>query len=343
MRAAPALRRPPADRGERVREAGVIRSQAVLIAIGVDLDGRRGVLAVELANRESATSWRDVLLGRKERGLHGVELVVSDDHAGLKAAIREVLPAAAPQRCGACARAGLLPDPGVHFLRNALDHLPRKADDDRLQELRWRGACPPAGRAGPGGPARAGRGEAGPGGVAHQVAGQVPEAHRLGRGEHRGDPDLPSIAAHAPQAPEVDQHARAAERGDQAADRSLPSARPGRTRGRPDLPNGASCLRLIRALAVEVHEDWLEAHRYLNMEDLKEHQKEQLRLAARAVRGASSWLGSRAARPVPPATMAAQFAELDAPNCGAPGPAASAGPLPHGAPPRGNALPAPAP
>jgi transposase-like protein len=45
-------------------------------------------------------------------------------------------------------------------------------------------------------------------------------------------------------------------------------------------PNGDSCLRLIRALAVETHEDWLEAHRYLNMEDLEEHKKEQLRLAA---------------------------------------------------------------
>ena len=45
-------------------------------------------------------------------------------------------------------------------------------------------------------------------------------------------------------------------------------------------PNGDSCLRLIRALAVETHEDWLEAHRYLNMEDLREHKNEQLRLAA---------------------------------------------------------------
>ncbi len=50
-------------RYERVREAGVIASQAVLIAIGIDWDGRRQVLAVELANRESRSSWRDFLLG----------------------------------------------------------------------------------------------------------------------------------------------------------------------------------------------------------------------------------------------------------------------------------------
>jgi hypothetical protein len=52
------------DLDEEVREAGVIVSQAVLIAIGIDRDGRRQVLAVELANRESRSSWRDFLLGR---------------------------------------------------------------------------------------------------------------------------------------------------------------------------------------------------------------------------------------------------------------------------------------
>ena len=60
-------------RYERVREAGVISSQAVLIAIGIDWDGRRQVLAVELANRESRSSWRDFLLALKTRGLNGVE------------------------------------------------------------------------------------------------------------------------------------------------------------------------------------------------------------------------------------------------------------------------------
>ena len=112
-------------RYEKVREAGVVASQAVLIAIGIDWDGRRQVLAVEMANRESGSSWKTFLLGLRERGLHGVEFVVADDHAGLRSAIREVLTGAAYQRCYA------------HFLRNALDHLPRKADDDCLQELRW--------------------------------------------------------------------------------------------------------------------------------------------------------------------------------------------------------------
>lgn len=78
-------------RCERVREAGIVVSQALLIAVAVDLEGRRQVLAVELANRESQSSWREFLLGLKERGLNGVEFVVSDDHPGLQAATREVL------------------------------------------------------------------------------------------------------------------------------------------------------------------------------------------------------------------------------------------------------------
>jgi putative transposase len=62
----------PDARYERVREAGVINSQAVLIAVAVDGEGRRQVLGIDLANRESRTSWRDFLLGLKERGLFGV-------------------------------------------------------------------------------------------------------------------------------------------------------------------------------------------------------------------------------------------------------------------------------
>jgi putative transposase len=112
-------------RYEKVREDGVIRSQAVMIAIGVDWEGRRNVLAVELANRESQSSWKEFCLRLKTRGLSGVESVISDDHAGLRKAITEVFAEAAWQRCY------------VHFLRNALDYLPRKADNDCMTELRW--------------------------------------------------------------------------------------------------------------------------------------------------------------------------------------------------------------
>src|SRR5215467_2707813 len=68
-------------RYEKVREDGVIRSQAVQVAIGINWEGRRCVLGVELANRESESSWKEFLLRLKQRGLHGVVCAISDDHA----------------------------------------------------------------------------------------------------------------------------------------------------------------------------------------------------------------------------------------------------------------------
>jgi len=230
-------------RYEKVREAGVIRSRAVMIAIGINWDGRREVLAVELANRESESSWRDFLLGLKGRGLSGVEFVVTDDHAGLRRAIQELLPEAAWQRCY------------VHFLRNALDYLPRKADDDCLTELRWlydrksleeahqdlaawlkkwQGKYPK---------------------LCDWVEANIEETltfYRLPRQHHKHMKSTNML-----------------ERLNEEIKR--------RTHVVRIFPHEASCLRLVRALAAEIHEDWIEATRYLNMHMLKEHKK-QLRL-----------------------------------------------------------------
>jgi putative transposase len=88
---------------EKVRQDGVIRTQAVLIAIGINWEGRREVLGVEVANRESGSSWKEFVLGLKRRGLRGVELVISDDHDGCYGSawgisMAEVL-RAFPQKC----------------------------------------------------------------------------------------------------------------------------------------------------------------------------------------------------------------------------------------------------
>ncbi len=78
-------------RYEKLRENGVIRSRAVLVAIVIDCDGRRQLLGVEMANRR-ARRRKEFLLGLKRRGLRGVFFAVSDDHTGLKRAIAEVIP-----------------------------------------------------------------------------------------------------------------------------------------------------------------------------------------------------------------------------------------------------------
>src|SRR5437588_2596472 len=83
-------------RYEKVRDDGAVRSQAVLIAIGINWEGRRNILAVELASRESLSSWKELLAGLRQRSLHGVEFVVSDDHVGLRRAIQK----RSPKPCG---------------------------------------------------------------------------------------------------------------------------------------------------------------------------------------------------------------------------------------------------
>jgi putative transposase len=220
----------------------------VQVAIGINREGRRCVLGVGLANRESTTSWREFLLGLKQRGLRGVELVVSDDHEGLKKAIGEILPEAAWQRCY------------VHFLRKALDHLPRKANDDCLVELRWlydrydleqarqdlavwlnkwQGKYPK---------------------LCDWVEANIEETftfYRLPAEHHK----------HL-------QSTNMLERINEEIKRRTLVVR--------IFPNAASCLRLVRALAAEIHEEWIEGTRYLNMDLLEEHKREQLRRRALA-------------------------------------------------------------
>jgi putative transposase len=235
-------------RYEKVREDGVIRSQAVQVAIGINWEGRRCVLAVELANRESTSSWRDFLVRLKQRGLRGVEFAVTDDHAGLKQGIVEVLPETAWQRCY------------VHFLRNALDYLPRKANDDCLVELRWL-----------------------------YDRHDVEQARRdlalwLAKWQTKYPKLCNWVEAHIEETftfyrlpVEHHKHMKSTnmlERINEELKRRTLVVR--------IFPNAASCLRLVRALAAEIHEDWIEATRYLNMELLEEHKREQLRRRAQA-------------------------------------------------------------
>jgi len=235
-------------RYEKVREAGVVRSQAVLIAIGINGEGRRCVLGVELANRESTSSWREFLLRLKERGLQGVELVISDDHPGLKQAISELLLTAAWQRCY------------VHFLRNALDHLPRKADDDCLLELRWLYD-------------RRDLAEA----RADLAAWLQKWGNKYPKLCEWAETQIEETLSFYRLPRQYHKHLKSTnllERLNEELKR--------RTRVVRIFPNAASCLRLIRALAVETHEEWQEGTRYLNMDLLREHKKEQLRLAGQA-------------------------------------------------------------
>lgn len=86
-------------RYEKVRQGGQVLDAAVLIACGVDDDGHRDVLGCSVSLSEAEVHWRAFLSELKDRGLHGLELIVSDAHEGLKAARRAVFPSVPWQRC----------------------------------------------------------------------------------------------------------------------------------------------------------------------------------------------------------------------------------------------------
>ncbi len=96
----------------KVRNNGRIVSVAVIVAVGVNADGRREVLGMDIGPSEAETFWTDFLRKLRRRGLRGVKLVISDAHEGIKAAVAKILQATW-QRCR------------VHFMRNALAHAGR--------------------------------------------------------------------------------------------------------------------------------------------------------------------------------------------------------------------------
>jgi transposase-like protein len=99
---------------EQVREDGQVRHLAVLVAVGVDLGRKRKILGVSVSLSEHEVHWRTFLESLKTRGLNGVQLITSDDHAGLRAARLAVFGGIPWQRCQ------------FHLQQNAQAYVPRK-------------------------------------------------------------------------------------------------------------------------------------------------------------------------------------------------------------------------
>lgn len=100
-------------RYEKVRYSGSVIDVAVFIAMGVRSDGKRTVLGTSVSLSEAEVHWREFLKSLQKRGLHGVKLIISDDHAGLNAARKAQMPSIPWQRCQ------------CHLQRNAQAYVPR--------------------------------------------------------------------------------------------------------------------------------------------------------------------------------------------------------------------------
>ena len=108
----------------KVRWGARVTTMALLAGVGVDEEGFREVLAVEVAGSEKGAAYASLLRGLIDRGLRGVRLVISDDHEGIKAAVRGELPGAEWQRCT------------VHFERNVLAHVPTPSMAEVAQDMK---------------------------------------------------------------------------------------------------------------------------------------------------------------------------------------------------------------
>ena len=219
-------------RYERIREAGQIVDCAVLVAVGITAEGKRRVLGVSVALSEAEVHWRTFLDSLIRRGLTGVKLIVSDDHAGLKAARRATLPSVPWQRCQ------------FHLQQNAQGYIAR-VDQREAVGRRIRATFNAPDRA-----------------EAERMLKQAIEAWRT---------DAPKLADWAednlaegftvfnfPQSHRVRLRTT---NGLERVNREIKR----RTRVASIFPNAASCLRLVSALLAESDEDWLEGKIYLNM------------------------------------------------------------------------------
>jgi putative transposase len=112
-------------RYEKVRVGGTVVSCSLLVAVGVAPDGQRTILGVSVSLSEAEVHWREFLAGLQARGLHGVRLITSDDHAGLRAALQARFSGVPWQRCQ------------FHLAKNLFDHLPPNiAQEEASADLR---------------------------------------------------------------------------------------------------------------------------------------------------------------------------------------------------------------
>jgi len=230
-------------RYERCRRDGVIIDMAVLVAIGVAESRHRHVLAVETGWGESEAVWSTFIGGLKERGLSGVQLFVSDNHAGIKAALRDHYSGIPWQRCQ------------YHFRQNALDQVPKKREDQILVALEsvWK--------------------------KENSYRQAKAKLNELIEELEELLPDVADwLSEQAPQTLTVFQVAPASHRRRVRTTNAVERLHQElKRRSKPVriFPNPASCLRLFGAMLKEQHEDWITGRRYLKMDKLKEFREKR--------------------------------------------------------------------
>jgi putative transposase len=230
-------------RYEHVRVDGRVISQGVLLVSGLrGDDGKREILGVSVANTESEATYLELFRSLKTRGLSGVRLVISDDHAGLRQAIARHFQGASWQRCQ------------VHFTRNMLGQVAKRARAEVAMGLREVFAAPARTQALT---------------VAQQLAGQWRSAHP--RAAEMLEEELEDCLSCLTFPLEHQVRIRTTN-GMERLSQELKR----RTRVVRIFPNREACLRLVAALAMEQSDEWISGRRYLDVSLLTEARHEPL-------------------------------------------------------------------
>jgi putative transposase len=230
-------------RYEKERVGHRIVSQGVLIVSAVRArEGLREILGVEVADTESEASYQELFRSLKARGLSGVELVVSDDHEGLKAAVSRHFQGASHQRCQ------------VHYARNLLGMVGCVRRKELAADLRGVFAAPDM---------RSALGLASSAAEKWRVKGYTKVAEHM---EEHIEECLTCLAF-----PESHRRRIRTTNGLERLNQEIKR----RTRVVRSFPHRGACLRLVTALAVEQSEEWLTGRRYLDMRELEECRPEE--------------------------------------------------------------------
>ncbi len=237
-------------RYEKVRVDGRVVSQGVLVVLGVRDDGLREILAVEVAHTESEATYQELFRSLKGRGLKGVELVVSDDHEGLKAAIARHFQGASHQRCQ------------VHYARNLLGMVGVTKRKELGADLRAIFASPTRQ-------------------TALEAVSLVGEKWRR-KGHPKVGEHLEEYAEECLTCLAFPESHRRRIRTTNGLER-LNQEIKRRTRVVRIFPNREACLRLVTALAEEQSEEWVTGRRYLDMRELDEQHRQEGEREAKGV------------------------------------------------------------
>jgi putative transposase len=227
-------------RYEKVRMDHRVISQGVLIVSAVREDGMREILGVEVADTESEATYQEMFRSLKRRGLKGVQLVVSDDHEGMKAAIERHFQGAAHQRCQ------------VHYMRNLLGMVGAKKRKELGADLRAIFAAPAREEA-----LR----------IASSVAAKWRGCGIEKIAEHLEEHIEECLSCLA--FPESHRRRIRTTNGLERLNQEIKR----RSRVVRIFPNRESCVRLVTALAMEQSEEWVTGRRYLDMEELAEQRR----------------------------------------------------------------------